>query len=67
VALTTTIGSSSLHHCPRIMRTGRYGCWAECRCGFVSPDMTTTIGASVAWAEHVRHAAASNPSQRVGT
>jgi hypothetical protein len=41
------------HHCPTILSGGRHGCWAECRCGWLSKLMTTRSGASVEWALHI--------------
>lgn len=52
------------HHCPRIHRAGRYGATAVCACGWTSSAMTTTGGASVAWALHIRDRAARKAGAR---
>ena len=40
---------------PRVYVTGRYGSWAYCGCGWVSPLVHGgAIGATVAWGLHVR-------------
>jgi hypothetical protein len=39
---------------PRILRSGRYGCSAECCCGWRSPGRWRTAwGASLDWARHI--------------
>lgn len=42
----------SAHH-PTLCRTGRYGCWAECVCGWESQVYTTVTGAHLAFGQHL--------------
>lgn len=44
------------HDCPLVLRSGRYGSTIACRCGWASSHYATGLGASYAWAEHVREA-----------
>lgn len=39
------------HHAT-VYSTGRHGCWSHCSCGWRSPVMTSTEGASVQYARH---------------
>lgn len=49
------------HDCPLVLWSGRYGSTIACRCGWASPHYATGLGASYAWAEHVRESASAPP------
>lgn len=42
------------HH-PTLYTTGRTGCWATCVCGWKSITFTKTIGAHLAFGDHLRN------------
>lgn len=42
-----------MRHHPRLLRTSRHGCWCECSCGWLSNLWTTTVGAHLAFGQHL--------------
>lgn len=43
-----------MKHHPTLYRTGRHGCWAVCRCGWMgSSSWTTVVGAHLEFGRHL--------------